>query len=132
MGTHARATFKIEAWDETTFDDFEDAGKITRASVTKSFKGDIDGVGMLEYLMAYAADGSASFVGMERVSGRLGNRSGSFVLKHVGTFKEGVAEALLYVVPGSGNGELHGLRGDGSFAVGHAQEYDFTLDYDFV
>jgi hypothetical protein len=131
VGTTALATFKIKAWDETAFDDLEDAGKITRARVRKSFKGDIDGVSTLEYLMTYTADGSASFVGMERVSGRLGNRSGSFVLQHVGNFKDGVAKALLLVVPGSATGELNGLRGEGSFALGHAKEYDFTLDYDF-
>ena len=79
----------------------------------------------------YRDDGSASFIGLERVVGSVGGRSGSFVLQHSGTFKEGVATVTLVVVPDSGTGDLRGLRGDGKFAVGHQQPYSMTLDYDF-
>lgn len=99
--------------------------------MVKSFKGDIEGEGTLEYLMMYCIDGSASFVGLERIVGHLGGRAASFVLQHSGTFAGGVAKATYFVVPGSGTGELSGLRGEGSFASGHAQEYPMTLDYDF-
>jgi hypothetical protein len=61
--------------------------------------------------MVYPGDGSAKFVGLERVVGRLGDRWGSFVLEHSGTFEGGVAEASWSVVPGSGTGEPRGLRG---------------------
>jgi hypothetical protein len=131
MSTHAIATFQIKSWDEKPYNEIEGLPKLTRASVTKSCKGDIEGEGMLEYLMMYRADGSASFVGLERIVGRLGGRSGSFVLQHSGVFEGGVAKATYFVVPGSGTGDLHGLRGEGSFASGHAQEYPMTLDYDF-
>ena len=105
--------------------------KLTRASVVKSYQGDITGEGKLEYLMMYRDDGSASFVGLERVVGSVGGRSGSFVLQHSGTFKAGVATVTLIVVPGSGTGDLQGLRGEGGFAVGHQGPYSFALDYDF-
>jgi hypothetical protein len=131
MSTHATATFEIKSWDEKPYNEIEGLPKLTRASVTKSFKGDIEGEGTLEYLMMYRADGSASFIGLERVVGRLGGRSGSFVLQHSGTFEGGVAKATYFVVLGSGTGDLRGLRGEGSFASAHAQQYPMTLDYDF-
>jgi hypothetical protein len=131
MKTHAKATFALNAWDEKPYNEIHGAPKLTRASVTKSYQGDITGEGKLEYLMMYRDDGSASFLGLERVVGSVGGRSGSFVLQHSGTFKGGVATVTLVVVPGSGTGDLRGLRGNGEFAVGHQQPYSMTLDYDF-
>ena len=131
MKTHAKGTFELKAWDEKPFNEMNDMPKLTRASVIKSYQGDITGEGKLEYLMMYRDDGSASFIGLERVVGSVGGRSGSFVLEHSGTFKGGVATVTLLVVPGSGTGDLRGLRGNGEFAVGHQQPYSMTLDYDF-
>ena len=130
MSTRATATFEIRAWDEKPYDEIGGSAKLTRASVTKAFHGDIEGEGRLEYLMVYRGDGTASFVGLERVLGQVGSRSGSFVLQHSGIFEGGVAKATYVVVPGSGTGDLRNLRGEGSFASGHAQHYPMTLDYD--
>lgn len=131
MASKARVTFQIEDWDEKTYDEYEGGRKLTRAAVQKTFTGDFVGRGSLEYLMAYAEESSASFVGMERMVGSLGNRTGSFVLQHIGTYVEGISKASLQVVPGSPTGELEGLLGEGSFEFGHAQEFTFTLDYSF-
>ncbi len=131
MKTHATATFEIKNWDEKPYDEFDGGRKLTRASVKKSFQGDIAGESTVEYLMMYREDGSANFVGMEHVTGRLGDRSGSFVLEHRGTFENGVAKATWFVIPGSGTGALRGLRGEGSSVLEHGQEYMFALDYDF-
>ena len=68
MTTHAKATFALSAWDEKPYDEMNGVPKLTRASVNKSYQGDITGEGKLEYLMMYRDDGSASFIGMERVS----------------------------------------------------------------
>ncbi|MGH7451983.1 MAG: DUF3224 domain-containing protein [bacterium] len=81
--------------------EIEGLPKLTRASVTKSFKGDIEGEGTLEYLMMYRADGSASFVGLERIVGRLSGRSGSFVFQHSGVFEGGVAKATYLLAASS-------------------------------
>jgi uncharacterized protein DUF3224 len=129
--THAQATFELKTWEETPYDPIDGAPKLTRARVTKVFHGDLEGEGTVEYLMLYREDGSASFVGLERVAGRLGGRTGSFVLQHSGTFEAGTAKTTWSVVPGSGTGALVGLRGQGGFASGHAQSYAITLDYDF-
>jgi len=131
MKAHAKGTFELKAWDEKPFNEINGMPKLTRASVIKSYQGAITGEGILEYLMMYRDDGSASFVGLERVVGSVGGRSGSFVFQHTGTFKDGVAAVTLIVVPGSGTADLHGLRGEGGFAVGHQGPYSITLDYDF-
>lgn len=78
----------------------------------------------------YRGDGSAVFVGFERVVGSVGGSSGSFVFQHSGKFENGIATVALSVVAGSGTEELDGLQGKGEFAVGHEPPYKMTLDYD--
>jgi len=93
--------------------------KPTRASVTKAYTRDIVGDGEVEYLMRYRSDGSATFVGLERVIGRIAGKSGSFVLQRSGVFEDGQAKESHSVIPGSATGELQGLVGDGMSALGH-------------
>lgn len=131
MSTHATGSFEFKSWDETPYSEVDGEAKLTRASVTNSFTGDFEGEGAVEYLMAYANDSNASFVGLERLRGRLGGRMGSFVLQHSGTFEGGLAKSTWYVVPGTGTGELSGLRGHGGYNAHHGQPTAFTLDYDF-
>jgi hypothetical protein len=126
----ASATFEITNWDEKPFGELAGASRLTRAGVTKSYKGDIEGEGILEYLMAYGHDGSASFVGMERLVGRVGDKHGTAVFQHVGAFKDGVARSTWSVVPNSGTGDLQGLRGEVSSALGHAETYPVELSYE--
>ena len=82
--------------------------------------------------MMYRSDGSATFVGLERVTGRVGGKSGTFVLQRVGVFEDGQAKESYSVIPGSGTGQLRGLHGEGRTAVGHGSEHPFTLDYELV
>lgn len=131
MRKQAKATFGIISWDEKPYSEIEGSPKLTRVSATKSYQGDIEGEGKLEYLMMYRSAGSASFMGLERVTGSIGGHSGSFVLQHTGTFEEGVAKVTLSVVPGSGTGDLRGMSGEGGFSVGHQPPYAMTLDYHF-
>ena len=75
MQRGANARFAIKNWDEKPYSEGKDLPKLTRASVTKTFTGDIEGEGQVEYLMMYRSDGSATFVGLERVVGRLDRKS---------------------------------------------------------
>ncbi|MEJ7584079.1 MAG: DUF3224 domain-containing protein [Acidimicrobiales bacterium] len=117
MSTDLTATFEVKGWDENPQDEGDGLPKITRASVTKDFSGDIEGSSALEYLMVYAEDGTAAFVGLERFKGTVKGRSGSFVLQHVGRFEDGAAKAALTVAPGSGTSDLKGLTGSGDFTA---------------
>ena len=130
MKKTANARFAIKSWDEKPYSEGQDQPKLTRASVTKSFTGDLEGESHVEYLMMYRSDGTAAFVGLERVVGRLGGKSGSFVLQRTGVFESGEAKESYSVVSGSGTGELQGLRGEGSSAVGHGMEHPFALSYE--
>ena len=130
MKNVANARFTITSWDEKPYSEGPDLPKLTRAAVTKMFTGDIAGEGQLEYLMMYGNDGSATFVGLERVVGQLAGKGGSFVLQRTGVFENGVAKESYFVIPGSGTGELRGLRGEGTSAVGHGTEHPLTLNYE--
>ncbi len=125
-----KATFKITSWDEEPFDDPEDGPKLTRAHVRKSFHGDLSGTGNLMYVMAHLDAGNATFTGFEKVVGSLGGRTGSFVLRHAGSYDGEKATAVYEVVSGSGTDGLTGLSGTGGFSAGHAEEHDMTLDYE--
>jgi len=130
MKKSANARFAIKNWDEKPYSEGEDLPKLTQATVSKTFTGDIEGEGHVQYLMMYRTDGSATFVGLERVAGRIGARSGSFVLQRTGVFESGQAKEFYSVIPGSATGDLQGLRGDGNSAVGHGLEHPFTLNYE--
>lgn len=132
MKQTADARFAIKNWDEKAYSEVQDLPKLTRASVTKTFTGDIEGEGQVEYLMMYRSDGSATFVGLERVIGRIGAKSGTFVLQRTGIFEDGQAKESYSVIPGSATGQLRGLRGEGRSAVGHGTEHPFTLDWELV
>jgi len=129
--TTAKATFEIKSWEEKTYDEANGRPKLTRASVKKTFHGDLNGESNVEYLMSYAKDGSASFVGLERFVGSVGGRSGSFVFQHDGTFINGVAKDRYVVVPNSATEDLVGIRGQGEMSMGHAQNYPMQFEYSF-
>src|SRR5262249_34206483 len=128
----ANARFAIKSWDEKPYSEGPDMPKLTQASVTKTYRGDIEAEGQVEYLMMYGSDGSATFVGLERVVGRMAGKSGALVLQRTGVFEGGQAKESYSVIPGSATGELRGLQGDGRTAVGHGTEHPFTLNYELI
>ena len=130
MKASANARFAIKSWDENPYSEGPDLPKLTRAAVARTFTGDIVGDAHVEYLMLYRSDGSATFIGFERIVGAVAGKAGSFVLQHTGTFENGVAKGSYVVVPGSGTGELRGLRGEGTSAVGHGLEHPLSLTYE--
>ena len=98
------ATFEITAWEPDDYDAPADGPPLTRATVRKAFSGALRGESVAELL----ACGELGYAANERVSGALDGRSGTFVLQH-GAWEGG---QWGFVVPGSGTGELAGLRGD--------------------
>ena len=111
---HLEATFEIAGWDEKPFEEWE-GGKLTRASVSTKYAGDIEGESVLEYLMSYGSDGAVAYVGIERVTGAAGGRTGGLVLRHIGTFTDGAAKSELTVVGGSG--DFEGAAGAGTMVA---------------
>jgi len=105
--------------------------KIVEVRVSETFSGDLSGEGTVRFLQTLADDGSASFVGVERFTGTLAGRRGSFVLQDQGTVANDVVSGTWFVVPNSGTGELTGLRGDGGFKAALGQSAEIWLDYEF-
>src|SRR5262245_21975934 len=122
MTKRANATFEVKGWDEKPYQEGPGSAKLTRASVRKTFQADLNGESTLEYLMAYPGDGSASFVGIEQVTGTLDGREGSFVLQHSGSDDGHTATGQWTVVPGSGTGQLKGLSGQGELKLSRNEQ----------
>jgi len=131
MKKTANARFAITTWDEQPYSEGPDLPKLTRATVKKTFTGDIEGEGQVDYLMMYRSDGTATFIGLERVTGKVDGKAGTFVLQRTGVFEDGQAKESYAVVPGSATGELRGLVGEGMSSVGHGMEHPFTLNYQY-
>ncbi len=129
MKTHVSATFEIENWDEGAFDQLDDVSKVTRALVSKKYSGDIEGSSTTQWLMAYAEDGSAAFVGLERISGTVLGHDGTLVLQHVGTFADGAAKGSLEVLSG-GTDALASTSGAGSFLADPSGSVSLDLVFD--
>jgi hypothetical protein len=120
----------MKSWEEKPYNELPGELKMTRTHVAYSYQGDIEGESTLDYLMVYRPDNSGSFVGLERIIGRVGGRSGSFVLQHTGTFDKTDVNGTFFVVPHSGTGELVNLRGEGSINLsGHAERYPMVFNF---
>jgi len=130
--THATGKITVKKYEPAPYDQPADGPALFRIHVEEDFSGDIEGSGVAEFLQTARSESEASFVGVERVTGSLGGRSGSFVLQDQGTVKDGVVSGTWFVVPGSGSGELVGLRGEGGFTAALGEDADITLDYRFA
>src|SRR4051794_13256902 len=105
--TQAAGTFEVKLTPQAT-----DDPTLARLTIEKQFHGDLEGTSKGQMLSA-ATDvkGSAGYVAIERVTGTLQRRSGTFVLQHSGTMTRGAPQLSVTVVPDSGTGELAGLEG---------------------
>jgi hypothetical protein len=128
--TKTKGSFELASWDEETYEE-TDGGKLTRASVKQNFSGGIDGEGAVEWLMAYGADGTARFVGLQRIKGTIGDRKGSFVLETTGDFDGEAAKWKAAVVPGSGCADFEGITGKAKFQAPRGPKASFELEYEF-
>ena len=104
---------------------------LARMSIDKTFRGELDALSSGEMLSAMTPkQGSAGYVAIEQVTGRLAGKTGSFVLQHFGTMAGGDNRLVLEVVPDSGSGELTGLRGEMDIRIEagqHFYDFDFNL-----
>lgn len=130
MTTHARGTFEVKLTPQPLADSAADPS-LGRLAIDKQFHGDLEAASRGEMLSAgTGVEGSAGYVAIERVSGTLHGRSGSFVLQHNGTMNRGAPRLTITVVPDSGAGELAGLAGTMSIAIAdgqHSYDFEYTL-----
>ena len=129
--TRAEAVITVHTYQPASYETPAEGPSLVRIHVEEAFSGDTEGAGVVEFLQAAQADGSASFVGIERVTGAVAGRTGSFLLQDSGTVTGNVVAGDWFVVPGSGTGELAGLRGEGGFHANLGENAEVHLDYWF-
>jgi len=127
---HARATITVRSSEAKPYDQTA-SPELMELCLSETFSGDIDGESTVRALQLLRTDTWASFVSVQRFRGRLGGREGTFVLQGSEIVANGTITATWFVVPGSGTGELCGLRGEGGFAGEFGKGSIATLDYWF-
>ena len=130
MTPRARGTFEVQLGPLPTYNQAE-GSLLGRMSIDKQFRGDLEASSQGEMLSAgTVARGSAGYVAIERVSGALQGRGGTFVLQHSATMTRGVPQLSITVVPDSGTGELVGLAGRMTIEIAdgkHSYEFEYTI-----
>jgi Protein of unknown function (DUF3224) len=85
--THATGRIEVASYEPKPYDEPSEGPQLVEIHVRERFVGDIEGEGVVRFLQAQRQDGSASFVGIERVSGRIADRAGTFLLQDAGTLE---------------------------------------------
>jgi hypothetical protein len=106
-------------------------GTLNRLSLDKKFLGPLNATSKGEMLSAMGSvKGSAGYVAIERVTGTLDGRKGSFVLQHLGIMNRGTPSLTINVVPDSGTEDLVGLSGTMNIVIAdgkHSYEFTYSL-----
>jgi hypothetical protein len=133
MNQRATGSFDVKVVPQKPDTQVARAANLSRLTIDKRFHGDLEGTSKGE-MLALQTDvkGSAGYVALERVTGKLSGKQGSFVLQHSATMYKGDADAKITVIPDSATGELAGLSGKMVITVaedgGHHYEFEFKLD----
>ena len=128
--TRATGTFEVKLTPQST-DEEPEGSTLGRLAIDKQFRGDLDATSVGAMLSAGTRTrGSAGYVAIERVSGTLHGRRGTFALMHTGIMDRGTPQLTIIVVPDSGTGELAGLSGSLQIIIEggrHSYAFDYTL-----
>lgn len=129
MTTTATGNFDLTPEQHPPYDE-ADGVVLARVSIPKQWRGDIEGTSTLEMITAMGpVTASAGYVGVERITGALHGKKGSFVIQHSALMRRGEGELIITVVPDSGTGELAGLSG--TMTIDPSRDHYFELEYDF-
>ena len=130
MPNRATGSFDVKLTPQSLADANADP-TLGRMSIDKQYHGDVEAVAKGEMLTGMTAiKGSAGYVAMERVTGSVHGRKGSFTLQHNGTMKRGAQHLTIAVVPDSGTDQLSGLEGELSIRITdgkHFYEFEYSV-----
>jgi Protein of unknown function (DUF3224) len=130
---HASGAFDVKVTPQKPDTQIARTANLGRLTIDKQFHGDLEASAKGEMLATQTeVKGSAGYVALERVTGKLQGRAGSFVLQHSATMKRGAPESTITVVPDSGTGELTGITGSMRVLVAadgsHSYEFEFRIE----
>ena len=101
-----------------------------RFSIDKQFRGDLEAISKGEMLSAGGhIQGSAGYVAIERVSGILHGKNGSFILQHSGTMTRGTPQLTVTVIPDTGTDQLTGLTGSMKIDIAAGGKHSYIFEY---
>jgi hypothetical protein len=130
MSSQAHGTFEVSVQREPAYDTV-DGVSLGRVSISKQFQGELSATASVQMLGAGTpVEGSAAYVAIERVTGTLAGRTGTFVLQHTGSMRRGAMQLQVVVVADSGTGELRGLSGQMTIEIRDGKHF-YTFDYSF-
>jgi hypothetical protein len=124
----ATGTFDVKLTPQAT-DTPAEGSSLGRMTLDKQFHGDLEGTGKGEMLTAMTAvQNSAVYVAVERFTGTLHGKRGTFALHHTGVMNKGAQKLTISVVPDSGTGELMGIAGSMTIEISGAK-HSYVLEY---
>jgi hypothetical protein len=124
---HAAGPFDVKI---TPQDDNSGDPLLNRMTLEKQYHGDLEATGKGQMLTAGTeVKGSGAYVAIEKISGTLNGRSGSFILQHAGTMAQNVPQLTIVVVPDSGTGELKGLTGKMTIIIAADGKHSYEIEY---
>jgi len=124
---HATGPFDVRV---TPQDDKSDDPLLGRMALDKQYHGDLEGTGKGQMLTAgTSVKGSGAYVAIEKFTGTLKGRSGTFVLHHLGTMTQNVPQLSVSIVPDSGTGELKGISGKMTINIAAGGKHSYDLEY---
>ena len=133
MSEHVTGSFEVKVTPQKPDTQIARAANLGRLTIDKRFHGELEAISKGEMLATHTeVEGSAAYVALERVTGKLKGRTGSFVLQHSATMVRGKPASSVTVVPDSGTGELKGLIGKMIITIAsdgaHSYEFDFRVE----
>lgn len=127
MTQHAAGPFdvKVTHQDENSPDPL-----LARMTLDKQYHGDLEGTGQGQMLTAgTSVKGSGAYVAIEKVTGTLNGRKGTFVLQHSGTMTQNKPQLTIVIVPDSGTGQLSGISGKMTIIIASDGKHTYDLEY---
>ena len=124
---HASGSFEVKV---TPVEDKSDDPTLGRMMLDKQYHGDLEGVGKGQMLTAGTpAKGAGGYVAIEKVTGTLNGRSGTFVLQHNGIMSNNTPQMTIIIVPESGTGQLEGIAGKLTITIAPTGKHSYNLEY---
>ena len=125
---HARGTFEVKI-TPLPVDDYTDATSLGRMTIDKQFSGDMIGTGKGQMLTGMGGvKGSAAYSAIERFSGTVAGKHGTFVMQHTGIMTRGAQSLVITIVPDSGTDELTGISGTIAIII-EGKQHSYDLEY---
>lgn len=127
MTQHATGPFDVKV---THQDDSSPDPLLARMTLDKQYHGDLEGTGQGQMLTAgTSVKGSGAYVAIEKVTGTLRGRNGTFVLQHSGTMTQNKPQLIITIVPDSGTGQLTGISGKMTIIIAADGKHSYDLEY---